>query len=123
MLFRSFYCPGIVIYFLLVLAYYNRGVAYGDLGQYQKEIDDYTRAIELDPQHANAYFNRGITYIIQKLPTCACDDFYHAGLLYLKGNDRTKALKCVDLMKKVDSSSPLIKKLMDKIYAEPKKKK
>jgi len=102
--------------------YLNSGIAHVNLGKYQKAIDDYTKAIELNPKYAEAYNNRGVAYGLQNLPTCACDDSYQAGLLYLKGNDRTNALKCVDLMKKVDSSSPLIKKLMDKIYTEPKNK-
>ncbi len=43
-------------------AYYNRGIAYDDLGEYQKAIDDYTKAIELAPQDASAYYYRGIAY-------------------------------------------------------------
>ena len=43
-------------------AYYNRGIAYGKLKQYDKAITDYTKAIELDPKGADAYCNRGITY-------------------------------------------------------------
>ncbi len=44
------------------MAYFNRGNAYDDLGQYQRAIQDYTRAIQLDPDLAQAYYNRGIVY-------------------------------------------------------------
>jgi len=104
-------------------AYLGRGIAFFQFHLYYGAIDDYTKAIELDPKLADAYYNRGLAYYaMQVFPAVACDDFYQAGLLYLKQNNRTEALQCIDLMKKADPSSPLIKKLMDKIYAEPKKK-
>ncbi|MCX5815905.1 MAG: tetratricopeptide repeat protein [Proteobacteria bacterium] len=43
-------------------AYYNRGVAYTKLGQYQQAIKDYDEAIRLKPDYADAYYNRGIEY-------------------------------------------------------------
>ncbi len=44
------------------LAYYNRGNAYGKLGNYQRAIKDYDRDIKLDLQDEQAYVNRGVTY-------------------------------------------------------------
>ena len=43
-------------------AYGNRGIAYGDLGQYQRAIEDHNQAIRLKPDDALAYNNRGIAY-------------------------------------------------------------
>ena len=43
-------------------AYYNRGDAYDEMGEYGKAIADYNKAIELDPNHALAYYNRGCAY-------------------------------------------------------------
>ncbi|KAF5427726.1 Tetratricopeptide (TPR) repeat, partial [Candidatus Methanophagaceae archaeon] len=45
-----------------VMAYYNRGNAYGKLKQYEEAIEDYSKAIELDPNDAEAYNNRGTAY-------------------------------------------------------------
>jgi len=43
--------------------YVLRGVAYTDLGQYQRAIADYTEAIRLKPDDADeAYYNRGFAY-------------------------------------------------------------
>jgi tetratricopeptide (TPR) repeat protein len=98
-------------------AYYYRGITYGILGENQKATD---KAMEMNPGFAGAYYNRGVSGTCKKYFTAACDDFYQAGLLYLKENKKTEALKCVDLIKQTDSSSPLIKKLMDKINEEPK---
>lgn len=42
----------------LAVAYYNRGYAYDDKGDYDRAIADYSRAIELDPNYAKAYGER-----------------------------------------------------------------
>ena len=44
------------------LAYFNRGVAYSEKGEWDKEIADYTEAIRLKPDDADAYYKRGVTY-------------------------------------------------------------
>lgn len=36
--------------------------AYGEMGEYGQAIADYGKAIELDPSHALAYYNRGVAY-------------------------------------------------------------
>jgi len=41
------------------MAYYNRGNARLDQGDLDAAIQDYTKAIALDPQDANANYNRG----------------------------------------------------------------
>jgi tetratricopeptide (TPR) repeat protein len=40
-------------------SFYNRGVAYDDLGQYKRAIKDYNQAIILKPDYAEAFYNRG----------------------------------------------------------------
>ncbi len=42
----------------LTIAYYNRANARLQNGEYRKAIDDYTRAIDLDPQNASALHER-----------------------------------------------------------------
>ena len=37
-------------------------MAYGNKGEYDKAIADYTEAIRLDPKYAKAYYNRGWAY-------------------------------------------------------------
>ena len=44
------------------LLYYNRGLAYANIGEYQLAIRDYDKVIELDPEHAEAYCFRGLAY-------------------------------------------------------------
>ncbi len=54
--------------------YYNRGVAYDNLGQYQPAIKDYNQAIRLQPDYPKAYNNRGINYLSQGNNTLGCSD-------------------------------------------------
>ena len=42
--------------------YNNRGLAYDDKGDYDLAIADYNRVINIDPNDAEAYYNRGGTY-------------------------------------------------------------
>jgi tetratricopeptide (TPR) repeat protein len=45
------------------VAYYNRGVTYGELGNLRQAISDYDRTIEINPKYAMAYYNRGVAHI------------------------------------------------------------
>ena len=46
----------------LVIAYNNRGLSYGNMGQYLRAIEDFDEAIRLNPKYALAYNNRGRAY-------------------------------------------------------------
>ena len=41
---------------------FGRGYAYSELGQWDKAIADYSRALEIDPDYATVYFSRGFAY-------------------------------------------------------------
>jgi len=43
-------------------SYNNRGIAYAKLNKYEQAIEDFSKAIELDPDFAEAYNNRGLSY-------------------------------------------------------------
>jgi tetratricopeptide (TPR) repeat protein/S1-C subfamily serine protease len=67
-LFRSGNKPGAIEEYNLIIskqpeanAYYNRGNTKFELGQKQAAIEDYDRAIAINPQDAKAYYNRGVT--------------------------------------------------------------
>ncbi|MFL5657090.1 MAG: tetratricopeptide repeat protein, partial [Ktedonobacteraceae bacterium] len=57
--------------------YVNRGLAYKDLKELQRAIEDYNRAIELDSNNAIVYFNRGLAYLYLKNGHQAKADFDH----------------------------------------------
>jgi tetratricopeptide (TPR) repeat protein len=62
----------------LAEAYLNRGVAYGNRGNYDRDIADQTRAIELDPQLALAYNARGAAYAARGDLDRAVADYHKA---------------------------------------------
>ena len=59
-------------------AYYNRGTAYHNKGQYDRTILDYNKAIALDPNDAIAYHNRGAAYYMKGNMGRALSDFQKA---------------------------------------------
>lgn len=66
-------------------AYYNRGVAYDNLGQYKNAIKDYNQAIGLNPDYAEAYSNRGTIHNTTGKYQQAIEDFSEA--IRLKPDD------------------------------------
>ena len=48
----------------LAYAYYERGTAYFNLGEYQRAIEDYGRAERLDPEFAFPCADRAIAYTL-----------------------------------------------------------
>ena len=59
-------------------AYHNRGIAYDNLGQYQRAIQDYDQAIAMDPRNAKAYATRGIAEVYLHRDAEAKSDFKRA---------------------------------------------
>ena len=47
----------------LVDKYYTRGLEHSKNGNHKLAIEDYTRAIELKPDYAEAYYNRGGAFL------------------------------------------------------------
>ncbi len=48
--------------YLAAKAYHHRGLVYFQQGEYQKAIDDFNRAIQLDPKDMAMYVNKGRAY-------------------------------------------------------------
>ena len=67
-----------------VVAYHNRGDAYGLKGDIDNAILDYTKAIELNPNYAPAYNSRGRAYTRKGDYVRAVDDVTKAGELTRK---------------------------------------
>jgi len=67
------------------LAHYNRGNAFAVLNQYARAIEDYGRAIELNPKDAQAHANRGLAFYALRKYALAVEDFDQA--IALEGKD------------------------------------
>jgi uncharacterized RDD family membrane protein YckC/lipoprotein NlpI len=59
----------------IAATYINRGIAYGELGDYQHAIESYNEAIRLQPHDVDTYFRRGYYYSKLSLYQRAIDDY------------------------------------------------
>ena len=53
----------------------EKGIDFARSGEYEKAIEDYNKAIELDPNLAGVYYNRGNAYFYLKQYEKAIEDF------------------------------------------------
>ena len=51
-----------MLYPQTAIDFYNSGIAYVALEQYQRAIEDLDQAIKIDPRNPFAYYNRGVAY-------------------------------------------------------------
>ena len=65
----------------LATQYFNQGVEKYDAGNYQGAIDDWSKAIEINPQDAYAYYKRGIAKELVGDLKGACADWKEASSL------------------------------------------
>ena len=63
-------------------AYYKQGLAYLNLGEDQKAIEDFTQVINRDPNYREAYYNRGIAHERLGKYEQANKDYSQALLIY-----------------------------------------
>ena len=47
----------------IVEDYVKRGTAYSYIGKHTKAVGDYTAALKLKPNYANAYYKRGVVWL------------------------------------------------------------
>ena len=55
--------------------YIARGIVYADMGNHQLAINDFTSAIEHDPELPEGYYRRGMSKLALKMPIEAIEDF------------------------------------------------
>ena len=60
------------------MAYYLRAYGYLKLGQHQKSVNDFSQSIHINPKYADAYNDRGITYLLMKQNQLGCTDLQKA---------------------------------------------
>lgn len=80
-------------------AYYTRSILWGNLGEWDKAIDDITKSIEINPNDAESFKTRAEMYVNTKHYEEAIDDLNHA----LSINSNTDV---TDLMMKLIESVP-----------------
>ena len=74
----------------LATPYIYRGMAYNNLGDPRRAIEDYNEAIRLDPEYTASYYNRGQAYFTVGRPRLAVKD--HTRAIELSQNDPQQPL-------------------------------
>ncbi|MFM7905252.1 MAG: tetratricopeptide repeat protein [Microcystis sp.] len=83
-------------------AYYNRGLAKSNLGDYQGAIADYNQAIKIKPDFANAYIFRGLAKKNLGDKQGAIADYNQAAQLYSQQDNMEMYLKALDNIKNLE---------------------
>ncbi|MEW6455084.1 MAG: VWA domain-containing protein [Acidobacteriota bacterium] len=93
--------------FSLAIVFNLRGIAYSELKEYNKAIEDFTEAIKLNPKYEEAFNNRGVAYYNSGEYDRAIEDYTEAirlekgypqslhnrGLAYLEIGEYDKAIE------------------------------
>ena len=58
--------------------HYNRAVAYAEKGEYDQAFSEFTKAIEIDSDYADAYVGRGAAYLHKREFEQAISDYTRA---------------------------------------------
>ena len=88
----------------LASAYFNRGLAYGHKGDFDRAIRDFDQAIKINPNYPDALNNRGLAYISQGQFDRAIQDFDQVLKLDPKDADAIRNRAMAITRKKTDSS-------------------
>jgi len=80
-------------------AYYNRGIAYQNLGEKQGAIGDYTEAIRINPSYADAYYNRALIRADLGDKKGGVEDLREAAKFFFEEGDIASYQKARDLSK------------------------
>lgn len=97
--------------------HFKQGFGYQDQGNLDKAIDEYKKAIELNPNHLKAYMNLGAVYMEQKKYDQAIEEFntvvklnyyygkahYNLGYIYLLKGEKEKAEEELKILKMLGS--------------------
>ncbi len=104
--------------------FYNRGRSYSALGDHNWAVEDYSRAIELDPRFAEAFHGRAIVLDLIGERRRAIVDLQRAHALAPANNDIRQTLSALGLipgdkfagLRKADKSQPVGRNVPDTRY-------
>jgi len=77
-----------------IAAYSNKGNVFADQGAFLLAIEEYTRAIDINPNYASGYFNRAISKKIMYDRTGACEDWKKAAELGMPQAKKAYEMEC-----------------------------
>lgn len=83
-------------------AYYYKGVCSFALENYKQATKCYSIAIQLNPAHAKAYFNLGVTLYISRQFDLALVNFAKALIIFTKQKELDKKQRAMDAIKLIE---------------------
>jgi tetratricopeptide (TPR) repeat protein len=92
----------IVIYLRGANGYLIRGSAYSKLKQYQLSLNDYNKAIEINPQFVEAYVRQGIVHLQINQPDKAKIALKKAAKIFQQDSDPTKYQEIIKAIHELD---------------------
>ena len=99
--------------------HYNLGFTYYKQGMLDESIETYKKLLQLKPTYAMAHNALGTVYRDKGQPSLAADHFYQAGVLFLKQDNRERALDSYEHLKQTQSKSELEQALYKELYPTP----
>ncbi|MEJ5311057.1 MAG: tetratricopeptide repeat protein [Anaerolineae bacterium] len=114
--------------------YHHRATIYLNMGEYDKAILEYNKALELDPAYVPAYYDRGLAFAQRQQYAQAIADFsqvlalnpqhadayYNRGLVYARQNAFAEALADYDQALALHPEDPLIYNSRGNVYYKTK---
>lgn len=96
--------------------YYEQGMEQAKRGRYQEAIEDFSYAIRINYDYAEAYKYRGIAHSKLGDNQKAISDLEQAAILYLKQGSINDYLDVVERLKKLQPPEPITKKQKQSEY-------
>jgi len=96
-------------------AYENLGVVYAQKGMFNEAILMFKETLRITPDDPTTHFNLGRAYKVLENEILAADHFYQAGILYLKKDNRDRAIKVYENL--LPCSKEIAGVLFKKLYA------
>ena len=100
--------------------YCQNAHGYKQMGEKQKAIEEYTKAIKIDAEYAEAYLSRGILYTELGSKKAAVEDLRNAARLYFEQGDLDNYQKAKNMTQEIhqlDSTSNSNKQDSDQVLA------
>ncbi len=96
--------------------YYKRGLAYSRLKRFKEAVEDYKKAMEIDPEYSETCESKGIAHSLMGNHEKAADNLKRAGILYLKSCMRGDSIRtfsmCFDLRKRIKNDNVIYSGLL-----------
>jgi tetratricopeptide (TPR) repeat protein len=83
------------------MAYLNRGGLYSYQQKYELALADFNKAIEINPNFAEAYANRGVLYAKLKQTEKAKIDRQQAAIIFRQQNNMATDEKVMQILRKL----------------------